>query len=129
MAESLARREREAVRKEMIKEALDKCQDTRAAYVDCARGRTFSIPFMCRSLFLEFNSCLGQYTKEEELDRRVKEAKFERSTEVHDIREGFRGDLFGTGKERAMQYKRQEEAELARMKAEAAKARAAQAPP
>ena len=36
--QSLARREREAVRKIMNAEALEKCHETRAAYVECAKG-------------------------------------------------------------------------------------------
>jgi hypothetical protein len=81
-------KEREHVRKQMLKDARDACPETRAAYVECAKGarlflrtlpctarlharctpahrafvvagRTLSLPFMCRTLFKEFNACLS----------------------------------------------------------------------
>lgn len=70
---SLRHRERDHVRKVMAAEAREKCHETRDAYLDCARGRTFSLPFMCRSDFQAFNKCLSQYTSEEEFDRRMRE--------------------------------------------------------
>ena len=68
-------KEREHVRKQMLKDARDQCHETRAAYVECAKGRTLSLPFMCRSDFKAFNACLSQYSSEEELERRVAEYK------------------------------------------------------
>ena len=82
-------KEREFVRKEMLKEARNKCWETRDAYVECCKGahacvaphqdvhagrkknphtpaeracagRTFSIPFFCRGLFKDLNECLQQ---------------------------------------------------------------------
>jgi len=67
---SLRHREREHVRKIVLAEAREKCHETRDAYVECARGRSFSLPFMCRGVFKEFNDCLGRYTSDEELERR-----------------------------------------------------------
>lgn len=64
-------REREHVRKLLMAEARDKCHETRAAYVECAKGRTLSLPFYCRDVFNKFNECLGQYTTEEELNKRI----------------------------------------------------------
>uniref|UniRef100_A0A7S2JPR7 COX assembly mitochondrial protein n=1 Tax=Haptolina brevifila TaxID=156173 RepID=A0A7S2JPR7_9EUKA len=103
----LARRQREAVRKIMNAEALEKCSETRAAYVECAKGRTLSLPFMCRTVFKDFNSCLSQYTTEEELDRRVAETTFTPVRADASIRDGFKGDFFGTAKERGEQYRKE----------------------
>ena len=52
-------REREHVRKLLMAEARDKCHETRAAYVECAKGRTLSLPFYCREPFNAFNDCLN----------------------------------------------------------------------
>ena len=80
--QTLRHREREHVRKLMTTEARDKCSDTRDAYVECARGRTLSLPFMCRSVFKDFNDCLTQYTSEEELDRRMAQFQPKEGTSV-----------------------------------------------
>ena len=70
---SVRHRERDHVRKVMAAEARDKCHEARAAYVECARGRTITLPFMCRSLFQELNTCVSQYTTDEEFERRLNE--------------------------------------------------------
>ena len=70
---SLRHRERDHVRKQMLADARDKCHETRAAYVECAKGRTISLPFACRSVFNSFNTCLQQYTSDAELERRLAE--------------------------------------------------------
>ena len=108
--QTVMHREREHVRKQMNAEALEKCHETRDAYVECAKGRTFSLPFVCRTVFKEFNACLSQYTTEEELDRRV--ALYQRPTQNYDpeavlVRDGFKGDFFGTAKARGEQYRRE----------------------
>ena len=76
-------RDRNFVLKQMNAEALEKCSETRAAYVECATGgctprelpvsgpdftrfefalagRTLSISWACRGFFNEFNECLKQ---------------------------------------------------------------------
>jgi len=68
-------KEREYVRKQMLKDARDQCHETRAAYVECAKGRTLSLPFMCRTDFKAFNACLSQFSSDEELERRIAEYK------------------------------------------------------
>ena len=68
-------KEREHVRKQMLKDARDQCHETRAAYVECAKGRTISLPFMCRTDFKAFNACLSQFSSDEELERRIAEFK------------------------------------------------------
>lgn len=70
-AASLRHREREHVRKLMNADARDRCHETRDAYVQCAKGRTITLPFVCRGVFKEFNACLAQYTSDEELERRL----------------------------------------------------------
>ena len=77
---NLRHREREHVRKQMLADARDLCHVTRDAYVACAKGRTFSLPFACREVFNDFNSCLKQYTTEEELDRRVAQFRVKESS-------------------------------------------------
>ena len=81
---TLRHRDRAHVIKQLSAEALEKCHETRAAYVECAKGgfsliahihtarirlfacpmappgRTLSLPFMCRTVFKDFNACLGQ---------------------------------------------------------------------
>ena len=51
-------REVEAIRKQMLADARDACPETRAAYVECAKGRTFTVAWYCKGLFREFNECL-----------------------------------------------------------------------
>ena len=69
----LRHRERDHVRKVLAAEAREKCHETRDAYLECARGRTISLPFACRAVFHDFNACLHQYTTEEELEKRMRE--------------------------------------------------------
>ena len=83
--QSLKFREIEAVRKQMMIDARNTCHETRAAYVECAKGgdpattqprgcsdrprmpdrarracagRTLSVVWACRGVFREFNDCL-----------------------------------------------------------------------
>jgi COX assembly protein 1 len=112
--QSLMHREREHVRKQMSAEALEKCHETRDAYVECAKGRTISLPFMCRGVFKDFNSCLSEHTTEAELDRRL--AEYRRPQQNYDastveVRDGFKGDFFGTAKARGEQYRKAAAAE------------------
>ena len=73
----------------------------------CLSGRTFSIPFMCRTSYKEFNACLGQYTTDEAIDERLKVTEFAPLSADINIRDGFRGDFFGTAKDRYAQYARE----------------------
>lgn len=70
-AASLRHREREHVKKMMTNEAREACHETRDAYVACAKGRTITLPFMCRGIFKEFNACLANHTTDDELERRL----------------------------------------------------------
>ncbi|KAI1362727.1 hypothetical protein F5Y08DRAFT_311276 [Xylaria arbuscula] len=45
------------------------CADDIKAFADCARGRTFSIPFACRALSHAMNNCMLAYATPEEHDR------------------------------------------------------------
>ena len=63
--------EKDAVRKQMARDALERCHETRDAYGHCAVGRTVSAAFYCRQLFREFNNCLKQYTTDDEFERRL----------------------------------------------------------
>ena len=66
-------REHEHVRKLMLAEAREKCHETRAAYVGCAKGRTLSLAWACRDEFRDFNDCLKQWTTDEQLEKRKEE--------------------------------------------------------
>lgn len=55
---SVRHRERNAIKKQMAADALDLCAEKRAVYVECARGRSFSIAWACRDVFKDFNDCL-----------------------------------------------------------------------
>ncbi|KAI0809821.1 cytochrome c oxidase biogenesis protein Cmc1 like-domain-containing protein [Xylaria sp. FL0064] len=45
------------------------CADEIKAFADCARGRTFSIPFSCRALSHAMNSCMQAHATPAEHDR------------------------------------------------------------
>mmetsp|Transcript_6531 Transcript_6531/g.15310 ORF Transcript_6531/g.15310 Transcript_6531/m.15310 type:complete len:128 (-) Transcript_6531:174-557(-) len=69
--QSLKFREIETVRKQMMIDARDTCHATRAAYVECATGRTFSVAWACRDVFREFNDCLKLQTTDVEFEKRL----------------------------------------------------------
>merc|ERR1712087_394820 len=71
----LARREEEFIRKQMSKDALERCHDTKLAYVQCASGRSISTAFYCRAVFKEFNECLKQHTTAAEFEQRLAAAR------------------------------------------------------
>ena len=68
-------REEEHIRKAMLAEARDACPEARAAYVECAKGRTITVAWYCKGLFREFNECLKHHTSDEELARRMEAAR------------------------------------------------------
>mmetsp|Transcript_23411 Transcript_23411/g.62751 ORF Transcript_23411/g.62751 Transcript_23411/m.62751 type:complete len:110 (-) Transcript_23411:297-626(-) len=70
---TLRHRDRNFVVKQLNAEAMEKCNETRLAYVECARGRTLSLSWACKGFFREFNECLHQYTTEEKIERRIAE--------------------------------------------------------
>ncbi|KAI0126599.1 hypothetical protein BJ170DRAFT_412708 [Xylariales sp. AK1849] len=45
------------------------CADEIKAFADCARNRTFSIPFACRTLSHNMNSCMLSHATQAEHDR------------------------------------------------------------
>lgn len=45
------------------------CADEIKAFADCARNRTFTIPFACRDLSHAMNSCMLRHATPEEHDR------------------------------------------------------------
>ncbi|KAI0396526.1 cytochrome c oxidase biogenesis protein Cmc1 like-domain-containing protein [Xylariaceae sp. FL0594] len=45
------------------------CADEIKAFAECARGRTFTIPFACRALSHAMNSCMLSHATPEEHDR------------------------------------------------------------
>ena len=66
-------REEEHIRKAMLADARDACPEARAAYVECAKGRTITVAWYCKGLFREFNECLKLYTTDAEFERRKAE--------------------------------------------------------
>ncbi|RYP70728.1 hypothetical protein DL769_004878 [Monosporascus sp. CRB-8-3] len=69
------------------------CADEIKAFADCARNRTFSIPFACRRLSTAMNSCMAAHATPEEHDR-------------------AREDWFATRLERARERERRERRRL-----------------
>ncbi|KAI1751821.1 cytochrome c oxidase biogenesis protein Cmc1 like-domain-containing protein [Xylaria castorea] len=47
----------------------ERCSDDIKAFADCARNRTFSIPFACRTLSHAMNNCMLAHATPEEHDR------------------------------------------------------------
>ncbi|KAI0200821.1 cytochrome c oxidase biogenesis protein Cmc1 like-domain-containing protein [Astrocystis sublimbata] len=47
----------------------ERCSDEIKAFADCARNRTFSIPFACRALSHAMNNCMLAHATPEEHDR------------------------------------------------------------
>ncbi|KAK8043606.1 hypothetical protein PG993_006036 [Apiospora rasikravindrae] len=45
------------------------CQDEIKAFADCARNRTFTIPFACRKMSHQMNSCMMAHATQAEHDR------------------------------------------------------------
>ncbi|RYP04283.1 hypothetical protein DL764_004546 [Monosporascus ibericus] len=69
------------------------CADEIKAFADCARNRTFSIPFACRRLSTAMNGCMAAHATPEEHDR-------------------AREDWFATRLERARERERRERRRL-----------------
>ncbi|KAH7027805.1 cytochrome c oxidase biogenesis protein Cmc1 like-domain-containing protein [Microdochium trichocladiopsis] len=57
------------VREVFNKRVRDQCADEIKAFADCARGRTFTIPFACRAISTKMNSCMALHATPEEHDR------------------------------------------------------------
>ena len=70
-------REEEHIRKAMLADAraTTRAREARAAYVECAKGRTITVAWYCKGLFREFNECLKHHTSDEELARRMEAAR------------------------------------------------------
>ncbi|KAH8682474.1 cytochrome c oxidase biogenesis protein Cmc1 like-domain-containing protein [Xylariales sp. PMI_506] len=45
------------------------CADEIKAFADCARGRTFTIPFKCKEVSRAMNGCMALHATQEEHDR------------------------------------------------------------
>ncbi|KXJ86238.1 cytochrome c oxidase biogenesis protein Cmc1 like-domain-containing protein [Microdochium bolleyi] len=58
-----------SVREVFNKRVRDQCADEIKAFADCARGRTFTIPFACRAMSNMMNSCMAAHATPEEHDR------------------------------------------------------------
>ncbi|ORY57238.1 cytochrome c oxidase biogenesis protein Cmc1 like-domain-containing protein [Pseudomassariella vexata] len=60
----------EAQVREVFNERVRKhCGDDIKAFADCARNRTFSIPFVCRTLSHQMNKCMLAHATQAEHDR------------------------------------------------------------
>jgi len=57
------------VREVFNKRVRDQCADEIKAFADCARGRTFTIPFACRVISNKMNSCMALHATPQEHDR------------------------------------------------------------
>ncbi|KAL7420948.1 hypothetical protein Q5752_004902 [Cryptotrichosporon argae] len=66
--EALSRREEEEIEVAAKAQAMKLCDDYIRAFADCAFGRTFTVPFVCRDKLKEAEACLKPYMSEERLD-------------------------------------------------------------
>ncbi|KAJ1327903.1 COX assembly mitochondrial protein 1 [Microdochium nivale] len=57
-----------SVREVFNKRVRDQCADEIKAFADCARGRTFTIPFACRDMSNRMNSCMALHATPAEHD-------------------------------------------------------------
>ncbi|ORY14135.1 cytochrome c oxidase biogenesis protein Cmc1 like-domain-containing protein [Clohesyomyces aquaticus] len=57
------------VRDLYYKNVRDKCAEEIKAFATCARSRTFTMVWACRSQKLAMNSCMVQYQGQDELDK------------------------------------------------------------
>ncbi|CAM6089023.1 unnamed protein product [Calypogeia fissa] len=57
----------EALRSKMKSRALKECDNMIAKFAECAKGRTLSVVWTCRSQSRDLNECLHQYTNDEVL--------------------------------------------------------------
>lgn len=62
----------------------DLCADDIKAFADCARNRTFSIPFACRALSHAMNSCMQAHSTPAEHDRAREEWFAARTTRARE---------------------------------------------
>jgi COX assembly protein 1 len=68
--ESITKREEEAIRKIMRESAREQCAELVKNFIECARGRTISVAWKCRTENKLMTKCLIHHTREEELERR-----------------------------------------------------------
>ncbi|WVO19679.1 uncharacterized protein IAS62_000969 [Cryptococcus decagattii] len=66
--EALSRREENEINEAAKKEALRSCDDFVKDFADCATGRTFSLPFMCRTRLNAMQGCMRDYMTQERMD-------------------------------------------------------------
>ncbi|EIW72724.1 hypothetical protein M231_07205 [Tremella mesenterica] len=66
--EALSRREEESVMELAKSQALKACDDLVRAFAHCAEGRTFSLPFACRTHLNAMQGCMREYMTQDRLD-------------------------------------------------------------
>jgi len=67
-ANPLTKLEEEILLRSIKQAALQSCAENMQKYVDCAKGKTFSNPILCRTQFKDLNTCLQQFTTDEKCD-------------------------------------------------------------
>lgn len=63
----LQKKVEEGLRVKMKDRALKECDHVVAKFADCAKGRTLSVVWACRTQSKEMNECLHQFTSDEVL--------------------------------------------------------------
>ncbi|OWT40934.1 hypothetical protein J008_01617 [Cryptococcus neoformans] len=66
--EALSRREENEIHEAAKKEALRDCDDYVKDFADCATGRTFSLPFACKTRLNAMQGCMRDYMTQERMD-------------------------------------------------------------
>ncbi|WRT65844.1 uncharacterized protein IL334_002795 [Kwoniella shivajii] len=66
--EALSRREDQDVLESVKSEALKSCDVHVKDFADCATGRTFTLPFVCKDKLDIMQNCMRDYVTQERLD-------------------------------------------------------------
>ncbi|WVQ97084.1 hypothetical protein IAU59_004194 [Kwoniella sp. CBS 9459] len=66
--EALSRREETDILEAVKSEALKTCDEHVKAFADCATGRTFTLPFACKSKLDAMQGCMREYMTQERMD-------------------------------------------------------------
>ncbi|GFZ43235.1 hypothetical protein JCM24511_00954 [Saitozyma sp. JCM 24511] len=66
--EALSRREENDVQEAARNEAMKACDPLVRDFADCCAGRTFTMPFACRSRMKAMHKCMRDYMTEERMD-------------------------------------------------------------
>ncbi|WVQ65074.1 hypothetical protein V865_003645 [Kwoniella europaea PYCC6329] len=66
--EALSRREDTEVLESVKSDALKVCDDYVKAFAECATGRTFTLPFVCKDKLDDMQNCMREYMTQDRMD-------------------------------------------------------------